>query len=79
MYYPSGEFEYFDLASNPTEKHPIISDQLIMRFDVLTGDYLDMWSDFETVNAEVTSQQLELLKSIGYLQGVEDPVSPAGE
>jgi len=73
MYYPGEEFEYFDLAADPDEKHPIVNDRLIMRFDVLTGDYLDMWSDFDLEAPNIAAEQLKHLQAIGYLQGVEQP------
>jgi hypothetical protein len=79
MYYPGEAFEYFDLATDPGEKDPIVNDQLIMRFDVLTGDYLEMWRDFQASTPEIASQQLERLKSIGYLQGVESPPKAADD
>jgi arylsulfatase A-like enzyme len=77
MRYPDEGFEYFDLSVDPGEKHPINNDQLTMRFDVLTGDYVDLKTDSLNQKAEMDAQTLEHLKSIGYLQGVEQ--QPANE
>lgn len=71
MRYPDESFEYFDLSNDPDEKHPIKSDLLTMRFDVLTGDYVDMKNESLAFRPELDAQTLEHLKSIGYLQGVE--------
>jgi len=77
LYYPDLEYEYFDLDQDPEEKHPLRSDQLTMRFDVLTGDYLDMKNEaFTAAGPAIDSKTLEQLKSIGYLQGVENPPEP---
>jgi len=72
MYYPDERFEYFDLTKDPEEKHPEQNNALTMRFDVLTGDYLDMKRDLDVAGPELDKQTLEHLKSIGYLQGIDD-------
>jgi arylsulfatase A-like enzyme len=70
--YPEENFEYFDLTKDPGEKHPVKSDRLTMQFDVLTGDYVDMKSESLAFRPELDAKTLEHLKSIGYLQGVEE-------
>ena len=72
MHYPDESFEYFDLGKDPEEKHPTKSDDLTMRFDVLTGDYIDLKNESLASSRELDAQTLEHLKSIGYLQGVEE-------
>jgi len=76
LYYPDEDFEYFDLASDPAEKRPQRSDALAMRFDVLTGDYIDLKRDSLLASPEFDPETLEHLKSIGYLQGVEEDAAP---
>lgn len=76
MYYPEESFEYFDLDKDPEEKHPTKSDHLTMRFDVLTGDYVDMKNESLASSPELDAKTLEHLKSIGYLQGVEEQPAP---
>jgi arylsulfatase A-like enzyme len=69
-------FEFYDLADDPRETAPIDDNKLIMEFDTLTGDYLEMegryaysrgWLD----SSQIKPGQLDDLKAIGYLQGVE--------
>ncbi len=77
LYYPDEHFEYFDLATDPDERHPLQNDQLTMRFDVLAGDYVEMKSAAPAAaGPSIDSQTLEDLKSIGYLQGVEEQAPP---
>jgi hypothetical protein len=72
LYYPDEDFEYFDLSADPQEKHPLHSDQMTMRFDVLTGDYIEMKNtSLAVTSSSFDAETLEHLKSIGYLQGVE--------
>jgi arylsulfatase A-like enzyme len=71
LYYPGERFEYFDLSADPQERAPLQDGQLTMRFDVLTGDYLDLRRESLAAGPELDAQTLEQLKSIGYLQGVE--------
>ena len=72
MRYPGEGFEYYDLSRDPDEKYPLKSNNLTMRFDVLTGDYIDMTIQSLVSSPELDAQTLEHLKSIGYLQGVEE-------
>ena len=77
-------FEFYDLKSDPFEKNPVDDDSLIMAFDTLTGDYLEMEGRNEyssdTLNAsQIESDQLDDLKAIGYLQGVETESKPDEE
>jgi hypothetical protein len=49
----------------------------VLAFDTLTGDYLEL-TPFSACSGaggerQLSSEQLEQLKSIGYLQGVEEP------
>jgi arylsulfatase A-like enzyme len=76
MTYPDETFEYYDLAADPDERTPVSGNQLTMRFDVLTGDYLEMKSELTSALPQISEAQLEHLKSIGYLQGVEEPPQP---
>jgi arylsulfatase A-like enzyme len=69
-------FEFYDLDADPKEYAPIDDDSLIMAFDTLTGDYLEMKSDKQySTNRQASTRmeqgQLDELKAIGYLQGVE--------
>jgi len=72
MQYSDESFAYFDLDKDPGEKHPIQNDSLTMRFDVLTGDYVDLSRESLAIRPELDAETLEHLKSIGYLQGVEE-------
>lgn len=72
MRFPDEDFQYFDLSRDPMELRPTKSDRLTMRFDTLTGDYIDMKKESIAFRPEVDEQTLEHLKSIGYLQGVEE-------
>lgn len=64
-------YEFFDLELDPLELEAIEDDSLVMAFDTLTGDYLDRKDSNRLASRELDSRQLEDLKSIGYLQGVE--------
>lgn len=69
-------FEFYDLEADPDEHAPIDDDSLIMTFDTLTGDYLEMESRNQYSAGQLNASQLEPdqlddLKAIGYLQGVE--------
>ncbi len=69
-------FEFYDLEADPDEHAPIDDDSLIMTFDTLTGDYLEMESHNNYSTGQLDSSQmdpdlLDDLKAIGYLQGVE--------
>ncbi len=76
-------FEFYDLDIDPDEHVPIDDDSLIMAFDTLTGDYLEMEGHNQYASGQLDPNQmepdrLEDLKAIGYLQGVE-PASQADE
>jgi len=69
-------FEFYDLDADPDENAPIDDDSLIMAFDTLTGDYLEMKDRNQYVTGQLDSSQMKPgqlndLKAIGYLQGVE--------
>jgi arylsulfatase A-like enzyme len=69
-------FEFYDLDIDPDEHAPIDDDSLIMAFDTLTGDYLEMEGRNQYASSQLDPNQmepdrLEDLKAIGYLQGVE--------
>lgn len=69
-------FEFYDLEADPDEHAPIDDDSLITAFDTLTGDYLEMEDRNQYVSGQLDSSQMEPdqlddLKAIGYLQGVE--------
>jgi hypothetical protein len=73
MYWPaSDQFMFFDRHADPKEKSPISSDELILEFSSLAGDYLEMRSQLEDTVPELQAEQVQELKAIGYLQGVED-------
>ena len=69
-------YEFYDLDANPGEDAPIDDDSLIMAFDTLTGDYLEMedrnqYSTEQLDSSQMEPDQLDDLKAIGYLQGLE--------
>ena len=69
-------FEFFDLAVDPDEHSPIDDDSLIMAFDTLTGDYLELegrnqYAAGQLDSSQMKPSQLDDLKAIGYLQGIE--------
>ncbi|MBE9548761.1 MAG: sulfatase-like hydrolase/transferase [Proteobacteria bacterium] len=63
------ESRYFDLAIDPLEKNLIQSDELVLHFDQLTGDYINLASTSIGLAPEINKEQLQHLKAIGYLQG----------
>jgi hypothetical protein len=68
-------FEFYDLEADPGEFSPVDDDKLIMAFDTLTGDYLEMegrnqYSADKLASGQLKQDQLDDLKAIGYLQGV---------
>ena len=69
-------YEFYDLDADPGEDAPIDDDSLIMAFDTLTGDYLEMenrnqYSTEQLDSSQMEPDQLDDLKTIGYLQGLE--------
>ncbi|MCF6262458.1 MAG: sulfatase-like hydrolase/transferase [Xanthomonadales bacterium] len=74
----SDKSSYFNLKNDPDEQQPLTGDDLVLHFDKLTGDYLDLASANIGEPPEIDAEQLERLKSIGYLQGseVEATVKP---
>ena len=65
--------EFFDLQEDPNEKQPLdVDDDMILRFDPLLADYVELKSARVAESPELNKEQLERLKSIGYLQGVEE-------
>ena len=69
-------YEFYDLDADPGEDAPIDDDSLIMAFDTLTGDYLEMedrnqYSTEQLDSSQMEPDQLDDLKAIGYLQGLE--------
>ncbi len=65
-------FEIFDLHTDPGERNPVDDDGLLLQFQTLAGDYLELPAQFSGARAELEEGQLEDLKAIGYLQGVEE-------
>jgi arylsulfatase A-like enzyme len=63
------ESRYFDLAIDPVEKNLIQSDELVLHFDQLTGDYINLAGTSIGLAPEINKEQLQHLKAIGYLQG----------
>jgi len=72
LYLQDQRFELYDLSTDPDERYPLQENGRIMRADVLTGDYLDLASQSLAYRPELDEAQLEKLKSIGYLQGVDE-------
>jgi hypothetical protein len=71
--------ELYDLHNDPAELSPVADDGLALEFNTAAGDYLDLPVIYgEGANRELDRDQLDELKSIGYLQGVEDetPAQP---
>lgn len=67
----SDKSSYFNLKDDPNEQQPLTGDDLVLHFDKLTGDYLDLANTNIGEPPEINKKQLERLKSIGYLQGSE--------
>ena len=64
--------EFFDLDRDPGEKLPRQDDQWLLRSDTLLGDYLELESLTQAATPQLSQSQLEHLKSIGYLQGLDE-------
>jgi arylsulfatase A-like enzyme len=65
--------DFFDLAADPLEKSPAGADHLFYSHEPRIGDYLDLEPPTESETPEITQDRLEKLKSVGYLQGVDEP------
>ncbi len=65
----SDESRYFNLQIDPDEQKPLAGNDLVIHFDTLTGDYLWLASANIGTTPELSTDQLQHLKSIGYLQG----------
>jgi len=65
----SDSSQYFDLSADPLEQQPLQTDELVLQFDQLTGDYLDLAGIGTGLAPEIDKEQLQHLKAIGYLQG----------
>jgi arylsulfatase A-like enzyme len=70
-YIVSDHIDYYDLATDPGELNPISSDQLVMKFDGLLMEYVQSSPDHAVEGAQLTSEQIRRLQSIGYLQGID--------
>lgn len=71
----SHRFQYFDLADDPGERKPKPErNDLVMTFDTLVGDYMEMARTDTATSVQLNSQQIRQLKAIGYLQGFEEDV-----
>lgn len=68
----SGDYEIYDLASDPGERQPLDDPGLLLGMETLAGDYLELPPLATGAQGELESGQLEDLKAIGYLQGVEE-------
>jgi arylsulfatase A-like enzyme len=68
----SDRFEIYDLVADPGESQGLTDQGLSFEFDTLTGDYLEMPSLATSSEGRLAEGQLEELKAIGYLQGVEE-------
>lgn len=67
----SDEFELYDLASDPDERHRLDSFGALYALGSLTGDYLELPARLAARESRLDSESIEDLKAIGYLQGVE--------
>lgn len=68
---------YFDLATDPLEQNAIqVGDGWLMAFDRMTGDYTELTAAYLAKSPELSAEQIERLKSIGYLQGVNNEENP---
>jgi len=69
---PEDHTDYYDLSVDPGEQSPLSNDQWVLEFD---GAYLDFvqlaQNKEEAVAGELDSEQIRVLQSIGYLQGIE--------
>jgi hypothetical protein len=68
-------FEFYDLAADPLEQSPLSDAGLQFEIDTLTGDYLELMPIADLTQGALGEEQLEDLKAIGYLQGVEEESS----
>lgn len=66
------QIELFDLNNDPLEKSPVDNPELVLRFDPLLGDYAEIEPTAVAEAPELDAEQIEHLKSIGYLQGVDE-------
>ncbi len=74
MYWPQeNRFRFFDLEQDPGEQQPIESDELLLKFSTLAGDYLALPPYYSSSAPQPGQNQLEDLQAIGYLQGVDEP------
>lgn len=68
---------YFDLESDPKELSPLNKTiPEIMLFDRMIGDYQELELDIDAAAPDLTADQVEKLKAIGYLQGAEGETQP---
>jgi arylsulfatase A-like enzyme len=79
IYWPETDrFIFFDTQQDPSELNTLENDELVLRFNTLAGDYLDMAGQGGAGAPRIDSAHLEELQSVGYLQGAEttDPKKP---
>jgi arylsulfatase A-like enzyme len=72
-------YELYDLETDPGERSPLQDESLLMMFDTLTGDYIEMKDASAYASSSLGSKQIEELKAIGYLQGVDTDADEAEE
>ena len=70
------ELEIYNLALDPAELNPLQDQGLGFEFGTLTGDYLELPARYTGATGELSAAQIEDLKAIGYLQGVEESAPP---
>ena len=76
---PRDEMEIYDLDTDPGELAPLDDAGLSFEFITLTGDYLELPPRYTGATSELSASQIEELKAIGYLQGVEAGTAPDSE
>jgi arylsulfatase A-like enzyme len=76
---PRDQLEIFNLRNDPGEFEPLDDPGLFFDFTTLTGDYLELPARYTGATGELSASQIEDLKAIGYLQGVEASPAPASE
>lgn len=67
----SGDSRLFDLERDPAEKHPVSDSAALARLEPALDRYFEWFSSEGFEAPDLTDDQLEQLKGVGYLQGAE--------